>query len=679
MAVSAETQAIIDELKNQGDLIRNSGTNSIKSMNIRFDRFDGLFKSINDNLIKQTGILEAQFNAAKQAAAQAETRRQYEELTPPTSASPTTPSSTEDFYTRKDREADEIGKKIQEAFSLKNIALAGAGLFLGYNFLKGAVDEATGGGWTDFEKGVGSFGKKLLDFDLPDFQTSLDTLNSNVALMATSFEGLTKQINETVEQLKSFGFWTNLAIGMLGPFTALTFAFKAYIKRLEFLEKNPPKPKGGFDDPPKLGYDPDAPRSQGGKKLLGFTEDGPVYEDDKPSKPMIMDPEGKPLIETRTPPKNARLTGGDDTPRIPGDPATPQSYSLDTKENRTKFRQMIGGMDSSKLDGIQYDPKANRLFRNTEGGGRTFVPDQQAEIALKNQLELKLRKMGGVEQKVYNILSKVLNSAGLARAFAVVDAVRILLILTDENKSVEQKRMELVSIVAGFFGAVAGAKLGAIVGTYFAGPWGFLGGGVLGAIAGAYAAEELTLLFLRAIFGDTPSDADKARAEEKMAERYGSRENYIASMEMRQMGDSGSRPTYNPTPDMETLYPRFSGEKSRDYKKRLREMRRLDQQFNRGNYYFGPGGQMMFAPSDGSFPYRVEKMSANGRISPSMIQQASLGGGGGNVIINAPQNVSPVVNNVEGGKSISHVQVANFGGGGGFGMGRDDPYNLSFV
>ena len=40
MAISEETKAIIERLKAEGDLIRNTGTNSLKSMNIKLEKFD---------------------------------------------------------------------------------------------------------------------------------------------------------------------------------------------------------------------------------------------------------------------------------------------------------------------------------------------------------------------------------------------------------------------------------------------------------------------------------------------------------------------------------------------------------------------------------------------------------------------------------------------------------------
>ena len=48
--LSPETQAIIDRLKAEGDLMRNSGTNSIRAVKINLDRFEGIFNTISSFL-----------------------------------------------------------------------------------------------------------------------------------------------------------------------------------------------------------------------------------------------------------------------------------------------------------------------------------------------------------------------------------------------------------------------------------------------------------------------------------------------------------------------------------------------------------------------------------------------------------------------------------------------------
>ena len=50
MALSPETEAIIKRLKAEGDLIRNTGTNSIKSVNVNLAKFQDVFQSMNENI-----------------------------------------------------------------------------------------------------------------------------------------------------------------------------------------------------------------------------------------------------------------------------------------------------------------------------------------------------------------------------------------------------------------------------------------------------------------------------------------------------------------------------------------------------------------------------------------------------------------------------------------------------
>ena len=59
-ALSPETDAIIKRLKAEGELIRNSGTNSLRTLNVKLDKFDSLFSSINANMVEQTTLLERQ-------------------------------------------------------------------------------------------------------------------------------------------------------------------------------------------------------------------------------------------------------------------------------------------------------------------------------------------------------------------------------------------------------------------------------------------------------------------------------------------------------------------------------------------------------------------------------------------------------------------------------------------
>lgn len=143
MALSAETEAIINRLKSEGDLIRNSGTNSIRSVNIQLAKFDGLFNSINSNISEQTKMMQRQLGIAEEAIETARAKEQYDEIVPP--VAPQTDDRDDPNDRNTNEKIDKMGDSIANALSLKNIALGAAGLFVGYNLLKGFIDERTGG------------------------------------------------------------------------------------------------------------------------------------------------------------------------------------------------------------------------------------------------------------------------------------------------------------------------------------------------------------------------------------------------------------------------------------------------------------------------------------------------------------------------------------------------------
>ena len=199
--LSEETKAIIERLKSEGDLIRNTGTNSIKSMNIKLEKFDGLFTSINTNIKAQTEMMQAQLGLQYEALEKARSSEQFGELGGEPQTPTLEPESKADDAAAKaetDKKIDNIAASIASGFSLKNFAMGAAGLFVGYNLLKGFVDEKTNGGWTAFETNLGSMATGLggIDFStLPttfsNLQASLDGIGESLASLKTSLETIT--------------------------------------------------------------------------------------------------------------------------------------------------------------------------------------------------------------------------------------------------------------------------------------------------------------------------------------------------------------------------------------------------------------------------------------------------------------------------------------------------------
>ena len=145
--LSDETRAIIQRLKDEGELIRNRGTNSVRSVKVQLDRFEGLFKTIATNSMEQTSMMQRQLGIATDAMVMQRNQQQFDELKRDTEA---VREEAVESKGRDDTKINGFGDAITKALSFKNLAIGAAGLFVGYNFLKGFIDEKTNGGFTNF-------------------------------------------------------------------------------------------------------------------------------------------------------------------------------------------------------------------------------------------------------------------------------------------------------------------------------------------------------------------------------------------------------------------------------------------------------------------------------------------------------------------------------------------------
>lgn len=160
MAVSAETQAILDELKNQGELTRSKDRNfSMKSSQQSFEKFSEAFETIGQTMQEQTNILKqtlgismetqrAQEKAAKIAAIQQEKSTQE-----------TSQAAPREVAKQGDSLLGLIGKSLGGIGSVFKTLLIGGGLgFVAFNFVKGFVDRTFGEGTVDgFVENVKAF------------------------------------------------------------------------------------------------------------------------------------------------------------------------------------------------------------------------------------------------------------------------------------------------------------------------------------------------------------------------------------------------------------------------------------------------------------------------------------------------------------------------------------------
>lgn len=176
--LSEETQAIIDRLKAEGELSRNRGTHSVRSVKIQLDRFEGVFKSINANSIEQTKMMQVQMGIAKRAIEFEKNQEQFDELK--RDAEIIQENNLTESEGRDDTKINKFGDAIAKAFTMKNLVIGAAGLFVGYNVLKGFIDEKTNGGFTRF---IDSF----KDINWPGFK---EKFNSMIAALTTFEEWL---------------------------------------------------------------------------------------------------------------------------------------------------------------------------------------------------------------------------------------------------------------------------------------------------------------------------------------------------------------------------------------------------------------------------------------------------------------------------------------------------------
>jgi hypothetical protein len=205
--ISAETKAIIDRIKLEGQYVRNGGKHSIKEINqnIKYtnmclEKFKGVFAEIAfstkytsrllyDSAVNDQKFREVEDSRIEQANEAARRRSDNEEINPPTEA-PASNNNDELVKTFSDRLKEFAGKGKEAAGGIlglfKNIAVAGAGLFVGYNILKGYIDAKYNGAWSAFEVKAGNWLKSAVDADWGNIK--------NIALALVGFSVLSKTL-----------------------------------------------------------------------------------------------------------------------------------------------------------------------------------------------------------------------------------------------------------------------------------------------------------------------------------------------------------------------------------------------------------------------------------------------------------------------------------------------------
>lgn len=78
--VSEETNEILDRLKKEGDLLRNRGAHSVKSVKIELGKFEGLFDTIANNVMEQTEMMRETLGIERDRVRELERQNELDEL-----------------------------------------------------------------------------------------------------------------------------------------------------------------------------------------------------------------------------------------------------------------------------------------------------------------------------------------------------------------------------------------------------------------------------------------------------------------------------------------------------------------------------------------------------------------------------------------------------------------------
>ena len=161
MAISEETQAIINRLKQEGDLLRNSGTNSVKSVKIELSKFNDAFGAIRDSmgLLSQDASNQAEIakrNADLAALSEDERNAVLRQVAENSAAEARL--NAEDLA-RREKESKERDRKDRSIFGKGGIIMStlgtvgtllgkgllyGGGTILAYEFLGGFLESQFG-------------------------------------------------------------------------------------------------------------------------------------------------------------------------------------------------------------------------------------------------------------------------------------------------------------------------------------------------------------------------------------------------------------------------------------------------------------------------------------------------------------------------------------------------------
>lgn len=654
--LSAETQAIIERLKEEGNLIRNSETNSIRSVKIEMNKFQGVFDVISANIQEQTSILRQQAGFAAEALEQQKSKEQFDELQKETD------DRNDVVDSQRSRELDEkidrMGDSIANAFTLKNLALAGAGLFVGYNLLKGFVDAQFNGAWSEMEDGVIALGPKLREFanlDLESIRAQFNQLVTDIRSMTTSLASISTSLSRIVNMFERIANMNLLEIAgtvllAMNSLSAAVWATRYIFRRMTLDLENGRRARGGRTWWQRaLGIDPETPDGTprptgGGRGNYGMDT-----------------PEARAQMR-------AGINAGNQPPRpIGGGRGT---YGIDTPEARAQTRAAAA---AARPGQFRLDSQG-RLQR--PGGG--FVSDAEA----LSSLEEALRASNPKYARIFSGLVRALAVAGVV--LTAYDAYRIYSILTDnETFPTDQAKINAIGPIIGPMITTLGAgAIGAIAGGFVGGPWGALIGGAGAAIAAGFLTpDEFGVWIASALFEFAPTEEQRAASRQAAEAAWDATNEFAGFMDSPEYNATPATPPAPTTP--QNVRPRPTGSGRNGRAAQLNWDRQYGATHNADGTPIIQGGRGRVVEGAGeraAYQSMLDSLVESEGVAQRRIDEAAQAAAAPIVVISAPTTVSPTVNNVSGGRSVNQVSIRGGGGGGGaFSVFAGNPYGLPYA
>jgi hypothetical protein len=505
--LSAETAAIVERLRAEGDLVRNSGANSIRSVKIKLDRFDGLFTSIQTNIAEQTQILRQQAGVQEAATEAAKRQEDFENL----KAEREVVAQKDNRAAQEDRDAKLIDG-MRNAFSLKNLALGAGGAFLGYNLLKGAIDDQFNNAFSNMERSLSNFNPAMIQETFNQLQTTVASMNDAVQTLNQTILGLEEDVEAFKNSLaiKALTLLASIPLGFAltrGLAKGLPAAVREY--RSGQLDRN--DRRGNQIRPGESG-------SERARRVAAEQAEAERVRAAEAERARAAEVERARRIETERFRRASRvsemtLRANRITP-VPSFTPDGANYLPDDMPT-TSGRAFAANSNMPRIN-----PPSNVVPFRTPPSSLTPPPSMNAapvirvstppanqnKPATRSELTKLLQDYNDrIPAKWRNAILKIFDFLSRANiAFKLID-LTIMLGIMGESSEEERHRL-LGSFVGGIVGAGGGAFLGGLVGA-FGGPFAWItapAGAIAGGILGGYGGDWLGYKIVEWALGDSP-------------------------------------------------------------------------------------------------------------------------------------------------------------------------------